>query len=225
MKYCFIYLFTLFSTQLLAQDSLLISNSIYKEDQWYASLSFLLADESIEGFRFNGLSHAFSIGFISDIPLNLDSNKALGFGLGYGISNYGSNLSVVKQNSSEYQFYLIQNTQLASKNRLISHYIEVPIEYRWRTSTIVDYAFWRIYTGYVFRYNFYSKSKPFNGSSTIVDEVSPLSHALKISAGYNTWNIYAEYSLSPYFKKGVRTDLGIPLKLNSIRVGLIFYVL
>ena len=213
------------SFTMIAQDSIQSSNLSYKEDQWYASISFLLANESIDGFRFNGISQAFSLGFIRDFSLYQDSDKALGLGLGYGISNYGSNLGVVKKGSSKYQFNLIENILLASKNRLISHFIEVPIEYRWRTSTASSYAFWRVYAGYVFRYNFFSKSKPFTGDSTALDEVRPLSHALKLSAGYNTWNIYVEYSLSPYFKKETQTDLGVPMELNQIKVGLIFYFL
>ena len=76
-----------------------------------------------------------------------------------------------------------------------------------------------------FRYNFFSRTKPFTGNSTRLTEVNPFAHALKLSAGYNTWNIYIEYSLSPFFKKGTQTDRGVPLELNSIKVGLIFYVL
>jgi len=225
MKHFIVALFLIISFSSVAQDSLPAKSATYKEDQWYASLSFLFANESINGFRFNGISQAFSVGFIRDISLNAESNRALGFGLGYGISNYGSNLTLIEETGSPYEFNLIENILLASKNRLISHFFEVPIEYRWRTSTASSYSFWRIYTGYVFRYNFFSKTRPFTGDSTRLSEVNPFAHALKLSAGYNTWNIYIEYTLSPYFKKGIQTDMGVPLELNSIKVGLIFYVL
>ena len=225
MKHCIAALFLIISFSSVAQDSLPAKSATYKEDQWYASLSFLFANESINGFRFNGISQAFSVGFIRDISLNAESNRALGFGLGYGISDYGSNLTLIEETGSPYEFNLIENILLASKNRLTSHFFEVPIEYRWRTSTASSYSFWRIYTGYVFRYNFFSKTRPFTGDSTRLSEVNPFAHALKLSAGYNTWNIYIEYTLSPYFKKGIQTDMGVPLELNSIKVGLIFYVL
>ena len=225
MKHCIAALFLMISFSMVAQDSLPTKSAPYKEDQWYASLSFLLANESINGFRFNGISQAFSVGFIRDLPLNTNSDRAFGVGLGYGISNYGSNLTLIKETGSPYEFNLIENTLLASKNRLISHFFEVPIEYRWRTSTASSYSFWRIYTGYVFRYNFLSKTSPFTGDSTRLTEVNPFAHALKLSAGYNTWNIYIEYTLSPYFKKGIQTDMGVPLDLNSVKLGLIFYVL
>ena len=225
MKHCIAALFLIISFSSVAQDSLPAKTTTYKEDQWYSSLSFLFANESIQDFRFNGISQAFSVGFIRDISLNAESNRALGFGLGYGISNYGSNLTLIEETGSPYEFNLIENTLLSSKNRLISHFFEVPIEYRWRTSTASSYSFWRIYTGYVFRYNFLSKTRPFTGDSTRLSEVNPFAHALKLSAGYNTWNIYIEYTLSPYFKKGIQTDMGVPLELNSIKVGLIFYVL
>ena len=99
------------SFKMIAQDSIPSTNSTYKEDQWYGSLSFLLASESIDGFRFNGLSQAFSLGFIRDFPLNQESNKALGLGLGYGISNYGSNLGILKEGASDYQFNLIETKE------------------------------------------------------------------------------------------------------------------
>ncbi|MDB4773638.1 outer membrane beta-barrel protein, partial [Flavobacteriaceae bacterium] len=172
MKYLYTLFFFLFITKMVAQESIPSKKNSYREDQWYTTLSFLLANESIDGFRSNGLSQAFSIGFIRDYPINIESNKAVGVGLGYGINNFGSNLTVVQGSNSSYQFNLIQNTLLASKNRLITHFIEVPLEYRWRTSTVNDYTFWRIYAGYLFRYNFFSKSKPFTGASTVLDEVN-----------------------------------------------------
>ena len=132
----------------------------YREDQWYVNLSFLLTNESIDGFRSNGLSQAFSLGFIRDFPLNINSNKALGMGLGYGITNLGSNLTAHENESDRsYDLHLIPNTRLASKNRLISHFFELPIQYRWRTSTPTQYAFWRVYTGYLLRYNFFNRIK------------------------------------------------------------------
>lgn len=225
MKFFLRFFFFFLSIHSLAQDSLAVTKDRYKEDQWYTSISFLLADESIDGFRLNGLSQSFSIGFIKDISLNDKSNRALGIGLGYGINNYGSNLNYSKENSDIYEFSLIESTLLISKNRLITHFLEVPIEFRWRTSTATTFKFWRIYTGYLLRYNFFSRLKPFYDPSITLKEVTPISHALKFSAGYNTWNIYFEYSLTPFFKSGTQTNLGTPLELNSIRAGLVFYVL
>ena len=119
MKHFIAALFLIISFSSVAQDSLPAKSATYKEDQWYASLSFLFANESINGFRFNGISQAFSVGFIRDISLNAESNRALGFGLGYGISNYGSNLTLIEETGSPYEFNLIENILLASKNRLI----------------------------------------------------------------------------------------------------------
>ena len=87
MNFFLKFFFFFLSIHSVAQDSLRITKDRYKEDQWYTSISFLLADESIEGFRLNGLSQSFSVGFIKDISLNDRSNRALGIGLGYGINN------------------------------------------------------------------------------------------------------------------------------------------
>ncbi|MDG1263698.1 MAG: outer membrane beta-barrel protein [Flavobacteriaceae bacterium] len=225
MKFALTFFYLFLSIHLVAQDILALAEKSYKEDQWYAGISFLLADESIEGFRLNGVSQSFSIGFIKDISLNNKSNRALGIGLGYGINNYGSNLSISIENNNSYGFSLIESIRLVSKNRLVSHFLEVPIEFRWRTSTATTYKFWRIYSGYLLRYNFFSRIKPFYDPARVINEVNPISHALKFSTGYNTWNIYFEYSLTPFFKSGTQTNLGTPLEMNSMKIGLIFYVL
>lgn len=226
MKQYFVFILFYSSSVLFAQDDLILPKESYREDQYYAAFSFLLADESIEDFRLNGFSYSINFGFIRDIPLNLKSNKAIGLGLGYGFNKYSSNLTITNKESTPYKFIINKTELSASVNTLVTRYIEIPIEYRWRTSTISTYAFWRVYVGYIIKYNFMSRLSPFdNSSSTIISEVNKFSHAFKISMGHNTWNIYLEYNISPYFKNQTQTDLGTPLKINVIKMGLIFYVL
>ncbi len=226
MKYYAVLIFFCLSCYLRAQDNSTLPEEKYREDQWYANFSFLLANESIENFRLNGFSYAIGLGFIRDIPLNIKSNRAIGIGLGYGLSSYGSNLALIKREPNPYEFSLNEMALLDSENRLVTHSIEMPIEYRWRTSTASTHAFWRVYAGYIIRYNFNSRLNIFDGLPvTTIDEVNKFSHALKVSMGYNTWNIYLEYNISSYFKSGTQTNTGTPLELNAIKAGLIFYVL
>ena len=73
MKHFIVALFLIISFSSVAQDSLPAKSATYKEDQWYASLSFLFANESINGFRLNGISHA----SISDIVKNYEPLPSL----------------------------------------------------------------------------------------------------------------------------------------------------
>jgi len=46
-----------------------------------------------------------------------------------------------------------------------------------------------------------------------------------LSFGYNTWNFYLAYHLSPFFDKEFKILTVNSLELNPIKIGLIFYIL
>ena len=58
------------------------SDSLYREDQIYASVGYPLLIDTPEGLTQNKLSHTFSLGFLRDIPINTARNLAFGLGLG-----------------------------------------------------------------------------------------------------------------------------------------------
>ena len=64
----------------------------YREDQFYISFALQIQQENISGFKQNGFSNNFQIGFVRDIPLNINGRTALGLGLGYGYNRLISNL-------------------------------------------------------------------------------------------------------------------------------------
>ena len=59
----------------------------------------------------------------------------------------------LKVEESQYM-YVFSDDYTLSSNTFFSHNLEVPFEFRWRTSTANKYQFWRIYTGVKFLYNF-----------------------------------------------------------------------
>ncbi len=195
----------------------------YLEDQLYFSLTYTILVDKPASISQNGFSGGFSLGFIKDIPLNERRNVGFGIGVGYAYNVYVQNLKISREN----QTTLFELAEDYKTNRLGINSIEMPIEFRWRTSTPEKYSFWRVYGGVLFSYLVTSKTK-FIDSEVVVStknipEIDRIQYGATLAAGYGNWNLYFYYSLSPLFKDAVFKEQGIDLK--DIRIGLKFYIM
>ncbi len=230
MKYLFFTLFFLLSiTRFYAQeDTVKEVDSLYKEDQFYAGITYNLLGKKPKNLNQSGFSLGFHLGFIKDMPINKERNVAIGIGLGYSANSFNQDLLINKDNADAFVYSILEDSGTYSKNKFSTHLIEVPIEFRWRTSTPTEYNFWRIYTGFKFGYMIantakhegdlgrlkYTKSMDFN----------KFQYGLTLSAGYNTWNIHVYYALNSIFSNEAQID-GDSLDINAIKIGLMFYIL
>ena len=110
------------------------------------------------------------------------------------------------------------------KNKISFSSFVIPIEYRWRRSSIDQYKFWRIYTGLKIKKNFPLYSNPSYGSEITIDEIEDWTTSIYLNAGYNTWNVSLEYDLNPILKNK-KTSNGENLNISFFRLGLVFYIL
>ena len=94
-KKFFLLFFLLFFTQLSFTQSG-FSKDFYREDQFYFGSSYFIQTEPIENFKQNGFSGNFQFGFIRDFPLNNNSTKAIGLGLGYERNFFTSNIQPIE---------------------------------------------------------------------------------------------------------------------------------
>lgn len=199
-------------------------DSLYREDQFYLGLSYTNMQNSPAGFDQIKISPNIVAGLLRDFPINKNRTWAIAPGLGYRLSILNQNIGVPENGNSE--DYMILNTAF-EKNKLILHYLELPIELRWRTSTPESHKFWRIYTGIKLSYLIYDQYKLNAPDVKIRQTQNPdlqeLHYGAYISAGWNTWNIYAYYGFNPIFKSA-KID-GQDLKMNIFNVGLMFYIL
>lgn len=219
-KYLFLVIIVI-SGNIFAQKDNDSINKKYLEDQIYLSLTYNILYNKPQNLSQNGFSGSFAIGFIKDLPIN--SNRNIGFGLGVGYS-YGVFIQNMKilENSNEVQIATDYDV-----NRFRIHSIEVPIEFRWRTSTPTRYKFWRVYGGVKLAYNFAMSSK-FSDDIEIVEtkniqELNKFQSGLFISAGYSTWNLYIYYGLTPLFDELQLNNENLNLK--EINIGLKFYIM
>ena len=218
----FLLFFLLFFTQ-LSFTQLDISKDFYREDQFYFGSSYFIQTEPIEDFKQNGFSGNFQFGFIRDLPLNNNSTKAIGIGLGYERNFFTSNIQPIEANGN-IDYRIVVSRFLESKNKISFSSFVIPIEYRWRRSSIDEYKFWRIYSGLKVKKNFPLYSNPSYGSEITIDEIEDWTTSIYLNAGYNTWNISLEYDLNPILKNK-KTSNGENLNISFFRLGLVFYIL
>ncbi len=213
------------TTCLIAQsenDSLSIDPS-YLEDQIYVGLTYNVFSNTPDSFVQDGFAYGVAVGFIKDIPFNEQRNIGIGIGLGYTFNTYIQNLGGTDD-------MLVQNftTKAYSDTYTINtNSFELPIEFRWRTSTLEKYKFWRIYTGINISYVFNSNAIGLSGDELVDIQVLTLErwqYAYTLAAGYGTWNFYMNYSFVPFFDKNSVFE-SEKLNMNTFRLGVMFYLL
>ncbi len=217
------------STYSQEENGEIVADSLYREDQFYAGVTYNLLGNMPSGVSQNGFSSGFHWGFIRDMPINEKRNIALGLGIGYSTNSFNQNLLISKSIDKNYNFSIIDDDTEFSKNKFSQHLIEIPFEFRWRSSTESEYKFWRIYTGFKVGYVIANTSKyngsPENEKHSGINDFNDFQYALTLSFGYNTWNFYLYYALNPIFSSNIETIDGDSIDMKAIKIGLIFYVL
>ena len=205
-----------------------IVDSLYREDQIYVGLTFHVLSDLPQEVTQKGFSGGFHAGFIRDFPINKRRNVAVGAGLGWSINTYGQELFIGEDSNENTIFRDLNALEIEyDTNRFSTQLIEMPLEFRWRTSTPESYRFWRVYTGlrlgyaYHFRSNF---KEPGNQViQTEVPEFDRFRFGTTFTFGYNTFNFHLYYNLNPLFKNASLNgeDIGI----QTFKIGLMFYIL
>ena len=193
----------------------------YREDQFYVSFTMIFQKESINGFKQNGFSNNFQIGFLRDIPFNIEGNLGMALGLGYSFDKLVSNLNLNNDEQNNLNFSILDNEQNSQK---ISNII-LPLEFRWRTSTINKTEFWRLYGGFKYKIHLNSQFNYFTGGNSRVSFIRKQNTAIYISLGYNTWNLLFEYDLNSIYNRDIILVEGLNPNVSTIKIGLIFYIL
>jgi len=199
----------------------------YLEDQFYVGLTYNFLMDMPTDVTQRNLSYGLHGGFIKDIPLNLGRTVGLGIGIGYGINSYYTNLRAL-QNGAQLDYILLDGETRYKRNKIETHVLEIPFQFRWRNSTPEEYKFWRIYAGMKFGYAFANRSKFVSDTEKIGfknKDIREFQYGIALNFGYNTFNIHAYYSLHSLFKDGTALSTGESIQMQPLRIGLIFYIL
>lgn len=233
MKYVLFYIIVFFSCFGFCQTdndytdkSELYKN--YREDQFYVSITYNLLNLKPDNVNQSGFSSGFHFGFIRDMPINDRRNIAIGIGLGLSSNSYNQNIAITESNNA-IAYNIIDEREInVSKNKFTTYLVEVPLEFRWRTSTASEYNFWRIYSGIKFGYLVYNTTKINSDSGNVklsnVEDFNRLQYGITLSAGYGTWNFHVYYGLNSIFDNSARLN-GESIDMASLKLGLMFYIL
>ncbi len=199
-------------------------DSLYREDQFYFGITYNFFKDTPEGFSKSKFSTGFTAGFLRDMPINKWRTIAVASGVGLTYNNYNENIGIT--GSGQNLEYKILDTDF-NKNKITQLLVDVPVEFRWRTSTYESYQFWRIYGGLKFSYLLYDKSIYTDATNKVLitnnKDFNPFLYGVYVSAGYNTFNMYAYYGLNSLFKSAAID--GEKLAMKSVNIGVIFYIL
>jgi hypothetical protein len=213
----FLFLVLLISSCVKAQSDSTFVDDKYFEDQIYLNLTYISLLNTPPPISQSGFSFGLGGGFIKDLPVNSRRNVAFGVGLGYGFNNYYFNVRFENEDPNE------DRTTLNSK--IMLHVVELPLEFRLRTSTSTRYKFWRFYPGFKISYAFAENLTLGKDADFEVEGVAQYNdflYGLTFSAGYNKWNIHLYYGLNDLITNAEGNDY--EFAITDFRIGLVFYV-
>jgi hypothetical protein len=202
-------------------------DSLYREDQFYAGINYNSLLNKPAGLSQDKISFGFSAGFLRDMPVNKSRTVAIASGVGFSFNNYIQDMAITGSNNNPI-YGVIPSTVNYNKNRFEQLRVEVPIEFRWRTSTPEIYKFWRIYGGFKLSYLLLDKSVYDDGQTKVIinnnKDFNDFLYGAYVSAGYNTINLYAYYGLNSLFKSSAKVNNEV-IQMNTLSIGVMFYIL
>ncbi|MBT8271380.1 MAG: PorT family protein [Flavobacteriaceae bacterium] len=204
-----------------------VLDSLYREDQFYFGVTYNLVRSKPDGVAQTGFSSGFHFGFIRDFPVNKKRNLAIGIGLGYSTNSVNHNLLVQENDAGAYNYELVSTDQF-TKNKFSLDLIELPLEFRWRSSTPESYKFWRIYAGfkigYVIRSTVKYEGEPKDFKLKQVDSFNDFEYGLTLSAGYDKFNVHVYYTMNSIFDDNSLLD-DQAIDMSTVKIGLMLYIL
>ena len=228
MQKIFIFLLLLSCMNVFSQEepNFAAIDSLYREDQFYCGITYNILKNAPKDVSQNSFSTGLNFGFLRDFPINKKRTFAIAPGLGFSYSNYKQNL-IIEDMNEKISYRTIISGDSYDKNKFALYFVDLPIEFRWRTSTYESHKFWRIYTGVKLSYLLLGQSRYISSTENFKINNNPdfnkFQYGAYISAGYNSWNLHAYYGLQNIFKNGSLNEQ--PLGMKTLNIGLMFYIL
>jgi hypothetical protein len=225
--FLFFIMFNGFSQESKSLSPIIAVDSLYREDQFYLGFTYNSLLNKPDAISQNKFSSGIELGFFRDMPINKSRTFAIAAGLGFSYDRCFHNLLITKTDQL-ISYSTLGSANNTSKNRQDQFYVDVPLEFRWRTSTPESHEFWRIYAGVKLSYLIHDKYSHIDNDSNYHisgnSDLNQLQFKAYMAFGYNTWNFYVNYGLTPFFKSSAKIN-GEALGMRTINLGLMFYIL
>jgi len=226
--FCFVFLL---ANNSIAQEisPKTAGDSKYREDQFYIGVTYNILASVPTGVSPDGVTGGVNFGFLRDMPINKNRNIAIAVGAGLSFDRYGQNIFIDIDAEGNTSYTVLDSNVSFDSNNFKTGIVELPIELRWRTSTAASHKFWRVYTGFRVGYAFWNEASFKDASNSIshtdIKEFDKLRLAATMSLGFNKFNFFVYYSLKPFFNENAVTTGGQQVDFNTVKLGLIFYIL
>ncbi|MEY2630809.1 MAG: hypothetical protein RLZZ469_1706, partial [Bacteroidota bacterium] len=165
-------------------------DSLFREDQFYLNITYNTLQKVPDGLQQTKFSPGFSVGFLRDMPINASRTFAVAAGLGYSLSVYNQNLGIFESNNATTYEILNAEGVSVSKDKLSLHYVDLPVEFRWRNATPDNHRFWRVHFGvklsYLVANQYKLVSTAGNLTNSNLNDLSKFHYGLYLSTGWNT---------------------------------------
>ncbi len=167
-----------------------------------------------DSVNIRGYNPGASISMVQDFPFG-SSDFSFAVGLGIGTHNLHFNADIFKDSLG---FSYFDNREDAlDKNKLVLSFIDIPLEFRFRTKR---QNVFRFSLGGKIGYNINNHIKRIDKGYKVktykVKDINPLRYGVTLRVGYKMYNFFAYYSLSTLFKK----DKGEKMAPLSIGVSI-----
>ena len=214
------------NSQSLSTDSL-PDDPKYREDQFYAGVTVNFLSGLPNNVEQSGFSGSAFFGFLRDMPINQKRDIALALGAGLSFNTNNQNLKI--DNSGGVTRFNDLADEDYQSNRFSTYLLEMPFQFRWRTSSAKTNNFWRIYAGFKLGYLYFFRSK-FEGNEQRINVKDPdglerWRYSLTFSGGYGKVNFYLDYSINDLFSGVNLENSNSAIKIQPIKAGFIFYIL
>ena len=125
-------------------------------------------------------------------------------------------------------YSIIPSTVDYDRNRFEQFRLDIPIEFRWRTSTPQAFQFFRLYGGIKISYLLSDKSVYDDEIQKVTiknnKDFEDFLYGIYLSTGYSAFNLQIYYGLNSLFKSTAQID-SVPIKMNTLSLGVVFYIL
>jgi len=202
-------------------------DSLFREDQFYVGFQYNLLNNGPSGVAQYGLSGGVQLGVIRDMPISKNRQWSLGIGLGYELDYLNHNIQISKDSNDQLNYRVLSLNDFDS-NKLVTHSLSFPVEFRWRNATPSEHKFFRIYPGFRLS-KIFSNRASFKLNSEVLKYTSRLGletwqYGPTLSLGYAQFNLSLYYGLNKMFTKEAMNN-SAPKDMSKIKLGLILYIL
>lgn len=185
-------------------SAVLHAQYVPRQGEWLQfSYSYLMMLNKPAELKEKWNSNAWQLQLMNETYLRAGSHFSLGYGLGISNYYYHNNLRIsTNPNGGDLNYSWLTDTTYKT-NRFSASYIDIPIEFRYRSNTNKYGRYYRFYVGALVGYRINSFSHFKNGDYSVkhyrINDLARWHYGVYMRTGFWIFNIFAYYGINPTF--------------------------